>query len=240
MSKVSQRYVWLASCYGGLLALSLLFGLAFEKLSFLDTPDSWLYRVIFHSGHNRFLDLLAVPFNYNLFFHVPGLPEDMPTFFYFMIAGIALYFWFRQRSLFWWFLGTIVLGNVLVHLVSLADTHLVFRERPFIRFNETIDPAGYEAWKNLSSYPSGHARDIALYLTIFYLYLPQLKWFAILLTLFIMYSRIYQGAHYPSDVLGGAGIGVATAYLAYNALTTWREARARALAPVPGGPGVPR
>lgn len=43
---------------------------------------------------------------------------------------------------------------------------------------------------------------------------PALKW-VFLWALVVSYSRIYVGAHYPLDVMAGAGIGVVMATLSY-------------------------
>ena len=72
-----------------------------------------------------------------------------------------------------------------------------------------------------SSFPSGHAMSGAIVsLTIAYLAarLQQRRWariltisFAFALIALICASRIYLGVHYPSDVIGGAVIGIAWA-----------------------------
>lgn len=72
-----------------------------------------------------------------------------------------------------------------------------------------------------SSFPSGHAMSGAIVcLTIAYLgaRLQQRRWarivtigFALALIALIAASRIYLGVHYPSDVIGGAVIGIAWA-----------------------------
>ncbi len=72
-----------------------------------------------------------------------------------------------------------------------------------------------------SSFPSGHAMSaIVVYGTVAYLAarLHERRWarwltmfFAVVVILFICYSRMYLGVHYPSDILAGLLIGVAWA-----------------------------
>ncbi len=47
----------------------------------------------------------------------------------------------------------------------------------------------------------------------FYRLFPNLKWMLFVTAILISISRVYLGLHYPSDVLGGAIIGLAFGYL---------------------------
>jgi len=120
--------LWSLAAIVGLILSSLLFGLAFQRITVLATIDTYLYQLIFHMPHPNIISLLARPFDYNLFFHVPGLPEQLPTSFYFLVAAIAIYLWIYRRRDAVWFLLAVAFGNTLVHLVTLIDTHLIFRE----------------------------------------------------------------------------------------------------------------
>ena len=61
------------------------------------------------------------------------------------------------------------------------------------------------------SFPSAAASySFAVASVIFYFYSGWKRWLAILVAVAICYSRAYVGVHYPSDVVGGAFVGIAT------------------------------
>ena len=70
---------------------------------------------------------------------------------------------------------------------------------------------GWEGWidRSLQSFPSGHTAAAAALATCLSLTYPKACWwFAILATLAGL-QRIESGAHFPSDVLAGAAVGIA-------------------------------
>jgi membrane-associated phospholipid phosphatase len=98
-----------------------------------------------------------------------------------------------------------VAGEVLIFL---AVTETVPQRRPPV--------PRLQAAPTTSSYPSGHtAAAIALYgclgvLLLVYVSRPALRWLAAVLfcvPVYVAISRLYEGEHYPSDVIAGALLG---------------------------------
>lgn len=83
---------------------------------------------------------------------------------------------------------------------------IYFRERPYM-VDEGITARGII--EKDTSFPSGHVSSFVALLTIIALgYRKSWPW-AVVAGLLMAFSRIYNGMHYPTDVLAGAALGVA-------------------------------
>lgn len=79
------------------------------------------------------------------------------------------------------------------------------------------------------SFPSGHTGSSFAVAGAILLNMPKKYGItAIVIAAAIGFSRLYLGVHYPTDVLAGAVIGMATAILA-GVLVSWRPVRDRGL-----------
>lgn len=94
---------------------------------------------------------------------------------------------------------------------------LVSRVRPFAlnpAVQLLVSPPGD------ASFPSGHTAAAAAACTPLFLKKSCLRWPACVLAVLMALSRLYLYMHYPTDVLGGAGIGI-LAGLAGTHLAAW-------------------
>jgi undecaprenyl-diphosphatase len=120
-----------------------------------------------------------------------------------ILAVLATVLW-RRPSIFVFVLS----GNLLAGLSSYGLREAIGRERPTHRFP---DPRPLVDVPASGSFPSGHAAmsfacaTLLAWLTP----LPKVPLFA--LAALIAFSRVYNGVHYPLDVLGGAALGLAVA-----------------------------
>ena len=156
---------------------------------------SWLDTNIYNSiiNHNEILT--------NIFKTVTEFGDAIIL----IIITLLILLVFKERTF-----GFLVAINLVLSFVLGQIVKLIFiRERPTI--NVLIDIGGY-------SFPSGHSTvSMAFYGFLIYLCYKKidnkiLKWFLIilqaLLILTIGYSRIYLGAHFPSDVIAGFSLGL--------------------------------
>jgi membrane-associated phospholipid phosphatase len=91
--------------------------------------------------------------------------------------------------------------------------------RPY--YDEALDfqaPAGVEQYNTWNSFPSDHVAVFAGLVTVIYIAHSRFAIFAIVWTMLMESCRIYTGAHYPSDLIGGAALA---AMVVWAAQASW-------------------
>jgi membrane-associated phospholipid phosphatase len=107
-------------------------------------------------------------------------------------------------------------GFVVSSIVTQSMKRIIKRDRPYVTYpyiiNRYVGSSSY-------SFPSGHTSSAFSTATSLSLLFP--KWYVIapsyLYAATVGYARMYQGVHYPSDVIAGALVGAGTAWLCYKA-----------------------
>lgn len=155
--------------------------------------DRQLFVFINRLPHNFFLDTF---FGFVTFLGYLGM----------IWVGISLYLYFKQKNKFKKLLATVVLAYILsLILGEWLLKNIIQRPRPQFDIAGTIVPFDFN---RSFSFPSGHAVISFAAAYILGREHKKLKWFYYLLAIIISFSRIYLGKHYPSDVIGGALIGL--------------------------------
>lgn len=146
-------------------------------------------------------------------------------------CAIAYWIWHNRREA---VLGSPVLGAA-VGLTDFFGGQLkwVFeRVRPCRALSEAvkIEPNGCGA---LFSFPSNHAANTAAIASFIQVLYPKSGWISWPIVALIGFARVYVGAHYVTDVLGGWILGGALGGGAAWALLRWSKFRKNSEAMTP-------
>ncbi len=106
-----------------------------------------------------------------------------------------------------------IIGSLLINTaITQGLKYTINRQRPYDAYPTLIHPYNIETDP---SFPSGHtstafalATSLSMQNKKWYIVIPAFAWAGS-----VGYSRLYLGEHYPTDVIAGAAIGMASAYL---------------------------
>ena len=116
------------------------------------------------------------------------------------IAAVLAVLW-RRPSIF----VIVLAADALADLLAGAGKLIVQRHRPF---ETQLGPHS-----STHSFPSGHSATSFACATVLSMFAPRWRVPFFVLAALIALSRVYNGMHYPTDVLAGSVLGVLTALL---------------------------
>jgi undecaprenyl-diphosphatase len=120
-----------------------------------------------------------------------------------VLLAAAYWFWTNRREC---LIGSVVLAGVIGTADALGTQlkGLVQRPRPCVTLSDVHQLLGCGG---AFSFPSNHAANTAAAAAFFQILYPRSGWISWPLVLAIGLSRVYIGAHYLTDVLGGWVVG---------------------------------
>jgi undecaprenyl-diphosphatase len=114
-----------------------------------------------------------------------------------------------------------LIAHGIAALLANGMKHLVGRPRP--KFVHAGDWHMSLSWTSgLDSFPSGHSTASFAVATVLAKRFPLFGPLCIAIALFVALSRVLRGSHFPTDVLGGAVIGILSGFIAMAPLRQWR------------------
>lgn len=150
-------------------------------------------------GQSRFLDGLIV-------FLASYLAYLLPI----ILLALVFFAQYPRRTK-WELLSVAAISSIIARVgVTELIRYFYHRPRPFTAL-DTPSLFTDTAW----SFPSGHATFFFAIATAVYLYNKKWGIAFFTATILLTVSRVIAGVHYPSDILGGAVIGIAVAYVTF-------------------------
>ncbi len=122
-----------------------------------------------------------------------------------------------------------LVAHGLAALISNGLKHVLGRPRP--KFVHSGEWQFAPSWTSgLDSFPSGHTTASFAVATVLARRFPWSAPLCLIVAAFVGLSRVLRGSHFPTDVVGGAVLGIVSGCLASAPWTAWRASLSEGLA----------
>ena len=144
----------------------------------------------------------------NVFVYFTHLGSVIPW----IIVSIILFFWVHQE--FGAILGS---GIIQFGIIQFLLKRIIHRKRPYKneKIKDQITLRDLMLRNGGQSFPSGHVATLTMVSLLFVYYFNNYYFliFSVAGVIFVAYSRLYLGAHYPTDVISAVFFGVALLFI---------------------------
>jgi membrane-associated phospholipid phosphatase len=120
-----------------------------------------------------------------------------------LVSGVFYYRADFRRAFVWFMAGWL---SLLVGAVGQVIKIILSRPRP--KLDPLYDPQWFETAASLHSFPSGHTLTSFALVGLVGGIHPRAVWPLAVVAALVGLSRVFTGAHWPADVLAGAGLGL--------------------------------
>ena len=180
-------------------------------MHWLQTLDTAVFRFFNDTLKNPVFDVLMPWLSGNILF-VPLL-----------VVGTIWLIWKQRRK------GVLCFAMLAI-VLPLGDSKVcrtlklaIARPRPFVTLSEVRQPPGVPPASPYASMPSSHAANWFAGAMIAWIYFRRSARVVVPLAVAVSISRVYNGVHYPSDILAGAILGAGYGAMAVYVLENlWR------------------
>ncbi len=115
--------------------------------------------------------------------------------------------------------------SIIISRLGVTEIIRYFTQRPRPFLTYSINKLLSNGWFYSDtewSFPSGHSVFFFAMATAIYLYNKKWGVWFFIAAILMNISRIIAGVHYPSDILGGAIVGITTGYLIVRLAEKWK------------------
>jgi undecaprenyl-diphosphatase len=135
----------------------------------------------------------------------------MAEYMVFVLAFIALIFWFTRREENRMMIISATISFILAEMMGKIAGTLHSNNQPFAELSN-VNKLIEKAVDN--SFPSDHTILFFAFCMTFFMYQKRWRYIWIMLALVVGISRIWVGVHYPADVIVGAIISIFSTFIA--------------------------